>query len=238
MADAPILMKNAIDITWIGQLIVPCTSKPLGAIDIEISNNYDSFIDYYVDKTTCPGYCFFQFIDGDSGHFLRNSRSFSHFNATIGIICDITDPNETPPWKIVNGHLYGCSLQTRTRTVRITDSLLACMFNTNMDNLKQQSYSSLYSICLCNTTLSPSFSECQRNVSIELYPVSHFPLSLAVVRDFLISTEAQVKLFIFAVDNQTKYSYPLSSTVNGCTTMPALQFSDGIVSSCKCYPMA
>ena len=211
------------------RFVIPSTSKPLGAIDIEISNNYDSFIDCYVDKTTCPGYCFIQFIDGDSGHFLRNSRSFSHFNATIGIICNITDTNETPPWKIMNGHLYGCSLQTRTGTEKITDSLLTRVFNTTMDNLKRQSYSSLYSICLCNTPLSPSFFECQRNVSIELYPVSHFPLSLVVVRDFLTSTEAQVNLLVHALDNYTEHFYPLRATISGCTTMPTLKFGDGIV---------
>ena len=197
-----------------------------GSIGIKF-NNYQSFIDCYVDKTTCPGYCFFQFIDGDSGHFLQNEEELPFFNATIDVICDSMVPIRTvPPWKIENGHLFGCYLQTRRGAERITSSSLERLFNTSMDKLKQQSHSPPYAICLCNTPLSPTFSECQRNVGIELYPVSHFPLSLVAVKDFLLPTVAQVQLHITA-DN-IEQSYSLKTNTYGCTTLPTLDFVNGI----------
>ena len=209
-------------------------TRPQGAIIIiiDVGGNYKSFIDCYVDKTTCPGHCFFQFIDGDSGHYIQNGGNFVHFNATIDIICDYSEPNETPPSKIMNGHLFGCSLQTREGTdgVTVTDNLLAHVFNTSMDKLKQQSYSPLYSICLCSTPLS-SFSESQCNVSLELYPVSQFQLSLVVVRDFLRPAEADVRLLMSAMDiiNTTKYHNNIRATISGCTNIRTLYFGDGVV---------
>ena len=207
-------------------------SKSQGAISIEIRDSYDSFIDCYVDKTTCPGHCFFQFIDEESGHYIQNGEQFTYFNSTIDILCNNTDPDATLPWRIVNGHLFGCSLQTRKKTVTVTGDLLAHVFNTSMDNVKQQSYSPLYSICLCNTPLSPDFSQCQRNVSFELYPVSRFPLSLVVVRDFLQPTKAIMNLVItpMTMNNyHTKHFNHIKATTTRCTTVPTLQFDDGIV---------
>ena len=208
--------------------------QPQGAIIIDIhGDSYESFIDCYVDKITCPGHCFFQFIDGDSGHYIQNDRNFVHFNATIDIICDYSEPNKTPRAhsKIMNGHLFGCSLQTREGTdrVTITDYLLAHVFNTSMDNLKQQSYSPLYSIYPCSTPLS-SFSEGQGNVSLELYPVSQFQLSLVVVRDFLQPTEAEVRLLVSAMDiNTTKHYNNIRATITRCTIICTLLFGNGIV---------
>ena len=231
--DSTLLLANNSLLNMSNIHVCSMNLQPQGAIKIDIDGtDYKPFFDCYVDKTTCPGHCFFQFIDGDSGRYIQNGRNFVHFNATIDIICDYSEPNETPPPKIMNGHLFGCSLQTREGTdgVTVTDYLLAHVFNTSMDKLKQQSYSPLYSICLCSTPLS-AFPECQRNVSLELYPVSQFQLSLVVVRDFLRPAEAQVKLVMSAMDiiNTTKHYNVIRGTITGCTNIPTLHFADGIV---------
>ena len=114
--------------------------------------SYEDFLHCYVYKTTCPGWCFFQFVD-QNGHLLRQD-DLDAYQANLNLennhVTEDMYGNE-----IFNGHLHNCSLMTKDGVIGTsTDTLLKVLpsqvledDNGALDSLPQY-------ICLCNTSKS------------------------------------------------------------------------------------
>ena len=145
--------------------------------------SYEDFLHCYVYKTTCPGWCFFQFVD-QNGHLLMQDE-FNVHQANINLERNraIEDGHE-----IFNGHLHNCSLMTKDGIIGATDALLNVMPSRVREDDALDSLP--YYICLCNTSNPQNIKwwNCQQNLSLTLYPGDKHSLMVTILKDFLQTT--------------------------------------------------
>ena len=191
-----------------------------GGIHISYSGrntaSYEDFLHCYVYKTTCPGWCFFQFVAED-GHLLTQDQ-FNGFHASLNLVHNqgFKDGDE-----IYNGHLQSCSLMVKDRVVgATTDTLLKVL---PLSALAEAALDSLpHYICLCNNSnpLDDSLWRCKGSHSLTIYPGDKVHLLVTILKDFNRSSLAT----IFVNDGQ--YRNELEVNPCTCTNVYTLQCSE------------
>ena len=144
------------------------------------TTSFEDFLNCYVYKTTCPGWCFFQFVD-QNGRLLMPD-DLSSFQASLNIQSNRarTDGNE-----IYNGHLDNCSLMTKDGMGHVNTSILRKVLPSCA--LKDNALDSVpYHLCLCDSdnALDGSLWDCRRNLTHAMYPGEKYPLLVTVQKDF------------------------------------------------------
>ena len=169
----------------------------------------NKFVDCYIEKLTCPGWCFFQFINSD-GQYV-NASDIAEHNATV-TLSNNTATHAIGWENVFNGHLQNCSLRTSQDTILASEELVSVLFhqNSSVDKGKLPSYP--YFICLCND----GENKCIQNYPpvLDTYPVKQFPILVNVMGDW-----QQAIPVTFRADDAGSCRY---RTVLGCSEVHTL----------------
>ena len=147
-----------------------------------------NFIDCYVEKHNCPGWCFFQFVNSDGQSV--NASELAEHNATVLLSNNTASHGGN---NIFNGHFQNCSLQTAdvNGTLPASRQLILDVFHQYppMDEEPIPSYP--YVICLC---IDGELNCIRKHTMVivhpypvqvaEMYPVKTFPISVLVMGDW------------------------------------------------------
>ena len=189
-----------------------------GGIHISYSGrgtaSYEEFLHCYVYKTSCPGWCFFQFVTED-GHLLTQDQ-FNTFGASLNLEHNrgLTDGHE-----IYNGHLQNCSLLLKDGVVGATLHTLLKVLP--LRALAEDALDSVpHYICLCNRSnpRDASLWKCTGNHSLTIYPGERVPLLVTVLKDFNQSSLTTV----FINDGESRNEVQPYE----CTNVYTLQYSE------------
>ena len=167
----------------------------------------NDFVDCYVDKLTCPGWCFFQFVDSD-GQYV-NASDITEHNATIVL------SNNTATYcgdNVFNGHFQNCLLQTSHGTLPASRELVLNVFHQNPSMDKERAPSFPYAICLCDG----NELNCIRNhtLVIETYPIQQPPvISVTVLGDWQRDIPVWLTVTLIQLGIETKLA------IEGCTPL-------------------
>ena len=147
------------------------------------------FVDCYIEKLTCPGWCFFQFINSD-GQYV-NASDIAEHNATVILSHNTATLGGN---NVFNGHFENCSLQFAHGTLPASRELelIHSVFHQNPPVNKERIPSYPYFICLCDG----DELNCIRNHTpvIDTYPVQQFPISVNVMGDWQQVLPVTVKI--------------------------------------------
>ena len=191
---------------------------------IYVSNNHmdetkmpaspTSFVDCYVEKRNCPGWCFFQFINSDGQSV--NAIELAEHNATVLLVNNTASHGGN---NVFNGHFQNCSLQTAdvNGTLPASRQLILDVYHQYppMDEEPIPSYP--YVICLC----TDGELNCIRNhtLVVHTYPVQHFLISVQVFGDWQRVLPVQFKVVV----NGATHTYQLDE--KNCTEVYNLWYS-------------
>lgn len=142
--------------------------------------SFEEFLNCYVYKTTCPGWCFFQFVDQNGRLLMPNDLNTFQANLNIQGNSALTEGNE-----IYNGHLDNCSLMTKDGMEHVSMDVLLTVLPP--DALIDNALDSVpYDLCLCDSdnALDCSSWDCHRNLTYAMYPGEEYPLLVTVLNDF------------------------------------------------------
>ena len=186
--------------------------KPYGGgicIDGEETELTD-FVDCHVDKLTCPGWCFFQFINSD-GQYV-NASDIPEHNATVILSRNTATLGGN---NVFNGHFQNCSLQTAHGTTPAHRELILSVFHQYPPIEEKAIPSFPYAICLCDG----DELNCIRNhtLVIETYPVQQFAIFVTVLGDW--QHEIPVRLTVTVTQTQAE----TMQDINGCTKVYTLE---------------
>ena len=176
--------------------------------------SYEDFLHCYVYKTTCPGWCFFQFVD-QNGHLLMQDE-LNAYQANLSLEKNhaLKDGNE-----IFNGHLDNCSLMTEDGVLSASMDTLLKVLSSRV--LEDDALDSLpHYICLCNTSNPKDYSlwNCQRNFTFTVYPGDEPPHLVTIQKDFNRSSFQTVCV----KDGETEINV-VTHTV--CTEVHAMEYT-------------
>ena len=160
----------------------------------------NDFVDCYVDKLICPGWCFFQFINSDEQYV--NASDVAEHNATILLSYNTTH-------SVFNGHFQNCSLQLSHGTLPASRELISKVFSP-LDEERMPSFP--YAICLCDD----DELNCVRNhtLVIDTYPVRELPILVTVLGDWQHKIVVRLTVTLTQTGTVTE--------VEGCTKVHTL----------------
>ena len=138
------------------------------------------FVDCYIEKLNCPGWCFFQFINSDGQYVNATELTVPVFNPLVTLLHNTATTYGNN--NVFNGHFQNCSLQTAHGASPASRELILNVFHQNPAMDKELIPSYPYIICLCDG----EEVNCIRNHTfvIETYPVQQFPISVYVMADW------------------------------------------------------
>ena len=213
MADSQVLMANGSVLN-----VTHNSAKFGGGIHVSYKGrhtaSYEDFLHCYVYKTTCPGWCFFQFVTED-GHLLTQDQ-FNGFHASLNLEQNqgFTDGHE-----IYNGHLQNCSLLTKDGVIGATVHTMLKVLP--LSALTEDALDSLpHYICLCNRSnpLDASLWKCKERYFLTVYPGERVPLLVSVLKD--LNRSSLTNVFINDGDSRSEvHSYE-------CTNVYTLQYNE------------
>ena len=138
------------------------------------------FVACYVNKTTCPGLCFFQFI-GTNGQAIQSKKELESVNVTINITHNVGLEGGS---NFFNGHFEDCQLQTLNGLETVNRTTLRNIFTVDVEK-EELPMSFPYKVCLCRPMPYGSSVNvhCERNVKVKTYPVQKVEVMLSVLGD-------------------------------------------------------
>ena len=179
--------------------------------------SYEDFLHCYVYKTTCQGWCFFQFVD-QNGHLLMQDE-LNDFQSNLNLENNLAteDGNE-----IFNGHLHNCSLMTKGGVIGAsTDTLLKVLPSQVIDDDNDALDSLPHYIYLCNTGNIPTddmLRNFQRNFTLTIYPGEDYNFSVVVLKDFQRSSSQSLVNVVKDGKFESQFR-----TFNNCTDVHSVQ---------------
>ena len=157
------------------------------------------FVACYVNKTVCPGLCFFQFIDS-SGQPIHKEELLS-INATINVSKNIGLKGGN---NIFNGHIEGCMLQMQNGLEMINRTTLGNVFTMDMGK-EELPLSFPYRVCLCRPTqLGRSVDVyCEQTVTVKTYAFEKLEIMVSILGDMSQRMQAftHAKLYSHFLDS-------------------------------------
>ena len=174
------------------------------------------FVDCYIEKLTCPGWCFFQFINSD-GQYV-NASDIAEHNATVILS---HNPATLGGNNVFNGHFENCSLQTPQGILPASIDLISTVFLQHpqlpINNVKESILSYPYFICLCDG----DELNCIRNHTpvIDTYPVQQFPISVNVMGDW--QQVLSVRVNVIHESETRKQAHQMD--IRGCTKVYTME---------------
>ena len=174
------------------------------------------FVDCYIEKLTCPGWCFFQFVNSD-GQYV-NASDIAEHNATVILSHNTATLGGN---NVFNGHFQNCSLQTAQGTLSANIDLISTVFHLHppMDSIKETIPSYPYLICLCDGDEPKCIRE--HEFVIDTYPVQQFPIIVNVMGDWQQVLPVTVKI---VHDSETIHSSQVHEMdILGCTKVYTME---------------
>ena len=138
------------------------------------------FVACYVNKTMCPGLCFFQFI-GTDGLPIQSKEELPSINATIDVSNNIGLEGGN---NIFNGHIEGCLLQMQNGLETINHTTLRKIFTIDVGK-EDVPMSFPYKVCLCRPMPSDSPVDvyCAQNLKVKTYAFEKLEVMLSILGD-------------------------------------------------------
>ena len=194
----------------------------------------NEFVDCYVDKLTCPGWCFFQFINND-GQYVNASELTTH-NTTVALSSNTATLSGN---KVFNGHFQNCTLHTSNGTIQASRELILNVFHQNLPMNEEVIHSFPYAICLCDGDELNCIGS--HTLMIETYPVKEYPIFVTVLGDWQVEipvrltvTHTQTTIGDGQHEIPAKLSVPHTQTatettlyLKGCTKVHTLEHPNG-----------
>ena len=171
----------------------------------------NEFVDCYVDKLTCPGWCFFQFINSD-GRYV-NASDIAEHNATVILSNNTATLGGN---NVFNGHFQNCSLQTAHGTLAASRELILNVFHQYPPMDEETVPSFPYAICLCDG----DEIQCIRNQEfvINTYPTSRpTSISVTVLGDWQREIPVRLTVIHTQLGTETALRTTYSALGTGCT---------------------
>ena len=192
------------------------TAVPFSLIRItnSIDEAFDDFVNCNILKPeTCPGLCFFQFIDNNGRYITR--EKLKHINTKLQLD-QVQKPTQSnfASLTTMNGHFNKCQLHTLSGTAEVTNSILNKTFS---DDIGMDA-TVTYEICLCqpNTPNNRTSWNCNQTSSLSVYHGQKVQLLVTLLGDFkkIIDTYPEV-----VVSDIAKEDSKLSTRVRVCTAV-------------------
>jgi hypothetical protein len=149
-------------------------------------STFKEFADCYINKITCPGWCFFQLLD-ESGNHPTHHDDFKQFNSTLSVFGNTALPVHTAN-EIFNGHFYNCGLHTRSGLESASRDIIATIFGEDL--LQDNSIGFLpYRICKCegvscHCDRSDTHNTTCSSTAFTAYPTEPIHVRITVLGDF------------------------------------------------------
>ena len=140
--------------------------------------SYEDFLHCYVYKTTCLGWCFFQFVEQNGHLLMQDDLDAYQANLNLQNNYALKDGNE-----IFNGHLHNCSLMTKDGVIGASTDVLLKVLPSRV--LQDDALDSLpYYICFCDTgNPSADIQNCHQNLTLTFFPGDN-SFAMTVLKDF------------------------------------------------------
>ena len=183
-----------------------------------IDETFEDLINYCgkLKTETCPGLCFFQFID-EYGRYVKEEElgSMSALLYTpLRYLLVKKGYNTTSLASIVNGHFNKCRLNTLSGTTEVPNNILNRTFSYDV----RKDATVPYEICLCrpNTPNNRLLWNCNQTSSLLVYHGQKVQLLVTLLGDFrkIINTYPEV-----VVTNVDEDDSKLSTRVRVCTSV-------------------
>ena len=146
-------------------------------------SSFQQFVECYVKRTTCPGWCFFQLVN-DNGEYLNDDEIIS-FNSSLNVLGNTASPAHTAN-EIFNGHFDECRLHTRTGLVNATRDKMEKIFPSESltdDNIGFLPYRICKCVCRHHQVVNCAVM-CNAELSFDVYPEQAAHIRVAVQGDF------------------------------------------------------
>ena len=150
--------------------------------------SFSEFVQCYIHKTVCPGWCFFQFIHSNGSAV--NGEDLTTFTASLNISRNTYGNAKSS--NIINGHVYNCSLKTNSGSTGL-DSKLRLKFIQVKDDSRSINMIP-YQICLCGGTQLFTSEHCNQTTLLHVYPGEVVEVYIRILKDFLIPLEADLTI--------------------------------------------
>ena len=193
--------------TFIPYLQIRITTNP-------INETFEDFVNCNIMKPkTCPGLCFFQFID-DNGRYVEEEE-LKYMNTLLHNPSrqQFTGDNFNLA-TIVNGHFDKCQLQTLSGTSEVTEDILNRTFSYDV----RMDAAVPYEICLCqaNAPENKTLWNCNQTSFLSVYHGQKVQLLVTLLGDFrkIIKTHPEV-----VVTNANTHQSRFSTRVKVCTSV-------------------
>ena len=191
--------------------------SPRICITNHINETFEDFVNCKVlNPETCPGLCFFQFID-EYGRYFKEEE-LEYISAMLQppnselLVEDLY--NITSPTYVVNGHFNKCRLNTLSGTTEVSNKIINKTFSYDV----RKDATVPYEICLCQSTMpkNKTLWNCNQTSSVSVYHGQKVQLLVTLLGDFrkIIETYPEV-----VVTNINKEYSELSTRVRVCTSV-------------------
>ena len=182
-----------------------------------INETFEDFVNCKVLKPeTCPGLCFFQFID-EYGRYVKEEELEYVRGLLYTPLRDLlvkVGYNTTSLISIVNGHFNKCRLNTLSGTTEVSNNILNRTFSYDVS----QDATVPYEICLCKPDEPNNIIlwNCNQTSSLSVYHGQKVQLLVTLLGDFrkIINTYPEV-----VITNVDEEESKLSTRVRVCTSV-------------------
>lgn len=171
----------------------------------------NAFVDCYVDKLICPGWCFFQFINSDEQYV--TASDIAEHNATILLSYN------TAIHSVFNGHFQNCSLQVSHGILPASRELISNVFHQYPPLDEERMPSFPYAICLCDDDQLNCIWN--HTLVIYTYPVQELPILVTVLGDW------QHEILVRLTVTLTQPGTVTEMNIIGCTKVHTLEHPVG-----------
>ena len=150
--------------------------------------SFSEFVQCYIHKTACPGWCFFQFIHSNGSAV--SGEELTTFTASLNISRNTYGNDKYN--NIINGHIYNCSLKTNSGSTGLDTELRLKFIRVEDDRGSINMIP--YQICLCEHVQLFTSEDCNQTTLLHVYPGEVVNVYVRILKDFLIPLEADLTL--------------------------------------------
>ena len=170
--------------------------------------SFSEFVQCYIHKTVCPGWCFFQFIHSNGS--AMNDEDLTTFTASLNLSGNTYDAGQYS--NILNGHISNCLLKTSNGQTLLNPSVRMRFIHVEDDI---ESINMIpYQICLCDHTQHHEGEHCSQTTVIEIYPHQMVNLQGRVLKDLMMPVETELLVFIQNSTRQTRVASTCTSVLS------------------------
>ena len=170
--------------------------------------SFSEFVQCYIHKTVCPGWCFFQFIHSNGSAV--SGEELTTFTASLNISGNTYDTGKYS--NILNGHISNCFFKTSNGQTLLNPSV-RMRFIRVKDDIESINMIP-YQICLRHHTQHYKGEYCNQTTVVEIYSHQMVNLQVRVLKDLMIPVETELLVFMQNSTRQTRVASTYTSVLS------------------------